>query len=192
MLDPRPHLVLAFTASNNSATEPTVDALVARWACGHGAPRVTQVALPIDEPERALVERFVSAVRAADGAAGGAGTPLFVGGFSLGARIAALSVNRISPAGLIALGFPFHRRGTPQDRHGLEALADVSVPTLIVQGTRDPHGSREFVRGVSLNEPVHVHWLEDGNHRWRPRASAEITPDELLADAAQAVLAFIE
>lgn len=47
-------------------------------------------------------------------------------------------------------------------------LRTLQTPTLIVQSTRDPFGTRNEVGSYDLPPGVAVHWLEDGNHDFRP------------------------
>ncbi|WP_435771246.1 alpha/beta hydrolase family protein [Nocardioides sp. SYSU DS0651] len=69
-------------------------------------------------------------------------TPLVVGGRSAGARSAARSASRLGATGCLALSFPLHPPGRPE-RSRLEELAGAGVPTLVVQGERDPMGRPE-------------------------------------------------
>lgn len=70
-----------------------------------------------------------------------AGLPLVVGGRSLGARVACRTVAATGAVGVLCLAFPLvppRRTGTPASR--LPELDAVPVPTLVVQGERDPFG----------------------------------------------------
>ena len=71
-----------------------------------------------------------------------AGLPLIVGGRSLGARVACRTAAETGAVAVLCLAFPLRppRRsgGTPQSR--LDELDEVTVPMLVVQGTRDPFG----------------------------------------------------
>jgi predicted alpha/beta-hydrolase family hydrolase len=71
------------------------------------------------------------------------GLPLVVGGRSAGARVACRTAKATGAVGVLCLAFPLQppRRsaGTVAPSR-LPELDDVSVPTLIVQGTRDPFG----------------------------------------------------
>ena len=71
-------------------------------------------------------------------------TPLVVGGRSAGARSAARTARELGASGYVALAFPLHPPGRPE-RSRLEELEAVTVPTLVVQGERDPFGTS---RGV--------------------------------------------
>jgi len=114
-----------------------------------------------------------------------------IGGFSLGARIAARLSPEIAPGGLLCFGYPFHVAKEPMRRHGLDALSHVPCPTCIVQGTRDSHGTETEVRGYRLPASVEMVWLRDGNHRFVPRKRSGVTQADHIDAAAAAAIAFI-
>jgi uncharacterized protein len=71
------------------------------------------------------------------------GLPLIVGGRSMGARVACRTADATGAVGVVCLAFPLQppRRsgaGAPPSR--LPELDAVTVPTLVVQGARDPFG----------------------------------------------------
>ena len=73
-----------------------------------------------------------------------------VGGRSAGARSAARCALRLGAAGCLALSFPLHPPGRPE-KSRLAELTGAGVPTLVVQGERDPMGTpEEFPEGVDL------------------------------------------
>ena len=77
-------------------------------------------------------------------------SPLVLGGRSAGARSACRSAHRLGASGVLALAFPLHPPGRPESSR-LEELTAVPVPTLVVQGERDPFGGPgEFPPGVPL------------------------------------------
>lgn len=70
------------------------------------------------------------------------GLPLVVGGRSLGARVACRTAEATGAVGVLCLAFPLQppcRSGTPTPSR-LPELDAVTVPTLVVQGARDPFG----------------------------------------------------
>lgn len=69
-------------------------------------------------------------------------TPLVVGGRSAGARSALRCATSLGAAGCLAISFPLHPPGRPE-RSRLEELTGGGVPTLVVQGERDPMGRPE-------------------------------------------------
>jgi predicted alpha/beta-hydrolase family hydrolase len=64
--------------------------------------------------------------------------PLVVGGRSAGARVACRTAAATEAVGVLCLAFPLQPPRGSQSR--LEELDGVPVPTLVVQGTRDPYG----------------------------------------------------
>ena len=66
-------------------------------------------------------------------------TPLVVGGRSAGARVACRTARRLGASGCLALAFPLHPPGDPA-KSRLAELRDARVPTLVIQGERDPFG----------------------------------------------------
>jgi predicted alpha/beta-hydrolase family hydrolase len=99
---------------------------------------------------------------------GGGGT-LVIGGKSLGGRMASLVADEAAVAGLVCLGYPFHPPGKP-DTLRTKHLAQLRTPALILQGTRDPFGTREDVAAYALSPSIRIEWIEDGDHSWKPRA----------------------
>lgn len=68
--------------------------------------------------------------------------PLVVGGRSAGARSACRTATVLGARGCLALSFPLHPPRKPE-RSRLDELAGAGVPTLVVQGERDPFGRPE-------------------------------------------------
>jgi hypothetical protein len=83
-----------------------------------------------------------------------AGLPLVVGGRSLGARVACRTAETTGAVAVLCLAFPLEppRRAGKAQQSRLAELDTVTVPTLVVQGERDPFGlpppgpSREVVK----------------------------------------------
>ena len=125
-----------------------------------------------------------------------AGLPLFIGGKSMGGRIAsqvaAQHVEGIT--GLVYFGYPLHPPGKPgqrRDRH----LPEIREPMLFVQGTRDPFGTAEEIRELlpRLNERTTLFEVDDGDHSFNVRIKvAGKRPDAVLAGIFDAAAAFID
>jgi predicted alpha/beta-hydrolase family hydrolase len=100
--------------------------------------------------------------------------PVFLGGKSMGGRIASHIVASGTPAdGLVFLGYPLHPPGRP-DRIRKEHLADITVPMLFVEGTRDPFcplGTLDEVR-KELKSKTEVAVIDDGDHTFKVRKSS--------------------
>ena len=94
--------------------------------------------------------------------------PLIIGGKWMGGRVASMIADEAHAAGLLCLGYPFHPVGKPTQLRTAH-LGGLKTPALIVQGTRDPFGTREEVAGYKLSKAIEILWLEDGDHDLRPR-----------------------
>jgi uncharacterized protein len=95
---------------------------------------------------------------------------LFIGGKSLGGRIAcevaAAGGEEVDDlAGIVLLGYPLHAIGKPQAPQWGH-LRDVTVPVLIVQGTRDVFGTPEELRPALdvLPETSEIYAVDGGDH----------------------------
>jgi uncharacterized protein len=123
-------------------------------------------------------------------AACGGGERVVIGGKSLGGRMASLLADEVGARGLVCLGYPFHPPGKPE-RLRVRHLETLATPALIVQGTRDPLGSRDEVAAYPLSAAIRIHWLEDGDHSFKPRARSGRTAQQNLDEAVDAVHAFV-
>ena len=120
----------------------------------------------------------------------GGGPRLVIGGKSLGGRIASLVADEAGARGLVCLGYPFHPPGQAAKLRTAH-LEHLTTPALVVQGTRDPFGTREEVAGYALSESIRVEWIEDGDHSLVPRKSSGRTAERNLEAAIEAVAAFV-
>ena len=71
------------------------------------------------------------------------GLALVVGGRSSGARVACRTAEAVRAIGVLCLAFPLQpprRSGAKPAQSRLQELDAVNVPTLVVQGSRDPFG----------------------------------------------------
>ncbi len=121
--------------------------------------------------------------------------PIFIGGKSLGGRVAsmfaetAFAQGRIN--GLVCLGYPFHPPGKP-DSLRTAHLVNFTCPTLIVQGENDPFGNRGEVTGYDLPESIRIAWAPYGNHDLAPPMRSGRTGEQNWQDAAAAVAGFMK
>jgi uncharacterized protein len=121
------------------------------------------------------------------------GAPLLIGGKSMGGRVASLVADEFYAqrriAGLVCLGYPFHPPKKPEQLRTAH-LVRLKCPALIVQGDRDPFGSRSEVEAFELSPAIRVHWANDGDHDLGPRGASGFTRKGNLAAAADAIAAF--
>ncbi|MEV6516474.1 alpha/beta family hydrolase [Micromonospora chalcea] len=71
-----------------------------------------------------------------------------VGGRSSGARVACRTAVATGAAGVVALAFPLHPPGRPERSRAAELLT--GLPTLVVNGDRDPFGVPEPGPGIEV------------------------------------------
>ena len=116
---------------------------------------------------------------------------LAIGGKSMGGRIASMIADEAGARALVCLGYPFHPVGKP-DVLRVAHLERLATPTLIVQGTRDPFGNRDEVAGYGLSNAIRIHWLEDGDHDFKPRKASGHTREQHWHDAVDAVADFLK
>lgn len=120
-----------------------------------------------------------------------AGEPgkLFIGGKSLGGRMASMLATEVPVRGVVCLGYPFHPPGKPE-RTRLEHLPEMKAPMLICQGERDPFGTPSEVGAWELPQGIELYWLADGDHGLKPRKRSGVTLEENLERAADRIVAF--
>jgi predicted alpha/beta-hydrolase family hydrolase len=98
---------------------------------------------------------------------------LFIGGKSMGGRMASMIADELGVRGVVCLGYPFHPPANP-DKTRVEHLARLSTPCLIVQGSRDAFGTRDEVRRYRLAKSIQIEWVDDGNHDLVTRRSSGV------------------
>jgi predicted alpha/beta-hydrolase family hydrolase len=121
------------------------------------------------------------------------GQRLLIGGKSMGGRVASLVADELLAAraitGLVCLGYPFHPPGRPHQLR-TQHLVNLKTPALIVQGERDPFGTRGEVEQLDLSPRIRFHWAGDGDHDLAPRGGSGFTRRGNLEAAADAIAAF--
>jgi predicted alpha/beta-hydrolase family hydrolase len=143
-------------------------------------------------PRGVLLATVRSALAAAARQAGE--LPLLAGGKSMGGRMtsqAAAEEPLPGVRGLVFVGFPLHPAGRPGIERA-EHLADVGVPMLFLQGTRDKLADLELLRPVceSLGAGARLHVEEGADHGFHVLKRSGRSDDQVLASLADAVASF--
>ncbi|WP_459868444.1 alpha/beta family hydrolase [Halomonas shantousis] len=115
---------------------------------------------------------------------------VWLGGKSMGGRVASILAAREEAPGLVMCGYPFHPPGRP-DRTRLDHWPMIRCPMLVLQGTRDPFGNREDIESYELPKAAKVHFLEDGDHDWKPCKRTGHTQDALIDEATSRIAAWM-
>ena len=120
--------------------------------------------------------------------------PLFLGGKSMGGRMASLVLEEQAQAaavlGCLCLGYPFHPPGKPESLR-IAHLQTLTQPVLVVQGERDSFGRRAEVEGYGLSSAVQVHWIPDGDHSFKPTKRSGLSGSANLQEAIAAADQFM-
>lgn len=123
------------------------------------------------------------------------GLPLFIGGKSMGGRIAsqAAAAGSLPIAGLVFLGYPLHPPGKPEQRRDAH-LPSITVPMLFVQGSRDAFGTAREIRDLlpRLNRATVLHEIEGGDHSFKVPARGGRSQSAVLDDIYQTIREFIQ
>ena len=114
---------------------------------------------------------------------------LVVAGKSMGGRVASMIADEAGADGLVCFGYPFHPPGRPEKLRTAH-LESLRTPALILQGERDPFGTRAEIGGYALSSAIEVAYLPDGDHDFRPRKASGRSRAENWTEAAARAAAF--
>lgn len=156
-------------------------------------------------PDRApvLEQAFCRAIAGAAAHRHVQASKLFIGGKSMGGRIAThLGANlnqwpdAPQPSGVIAFGYPLAPPRSKRTGDRVTHLKMLTVPTLIVQGTRDPFGGPDEVTGAIADAapapPIEVIAVEGGDHSFAVLKSSGRDQNAVHAEIQDAVAAWIK
>lgn len=119
------------------------------------------------------------------------GVPVVAGGKSFGGRMAS-QAQAAQPLehvrGLVFVGFPLHPVGKPSTQRA-EHLAQVHVPMLFLQGTRDSLADLPLIRATtsSLEPRATLHVVEGADHSFHVLARSGRTDAQVLEALADAI-----
>jgi predicted alpha/beta-hydrolase family hydrolase len=133
-----------------------------------------------------LTATVAAAVRAASQAA--PKLPLFAGGKSMGGRMTSQTAAQgLLPdvRGLVFFGFPLHQPNRPDTKRA-EHLAEVKIPMLFLQGTRDTLADLKLLRPAvkKLGSRATLHIIPTADHSFHVLKSASKTNAEILQELA--------
>ena len=119
---------------------------------------------------------------------------LFIGGKSMGGRIAAnvaardADTGRHGLAGLVFLGYPLHAPKR-HDRLRSENLMKITAPMLFVEGTNDPFCRLDLLDEVleRVTAATTTHLIEGGNHDFRVPKRLGREPEAVWREVVEAI-----
>jgi predicted alpha/beta-hydrolase family hydrolase len=148
-------------------------------------------------PDRATVleDCYGAVIRAVREHVDTARRTLFIGGKSMGGRIAtqvAAADATLPVAGLVLLGYPLHPPGQP-DRLRDGHLPLINRPMLFVQGTRDAFGTPDELAPILTRlAPVPlVYAVDNGDHSFKLQKRDPARQAEVYRSIQQAIVGWI-
>jgi predicted alpha/beta-hydrolase family hydrolase len=121
--------------------------------------------------------------------------PLIAGGKSFGGRMTsqAQALQALPGVrGLAFLGFPLHPAGKPSSDRA-KHLAEVKIPMLFLQGTRDALAELNLLKPVvkGLGSRATLHWLEAADHSFHVLKSSGRNDRAVMDEALDAFAAWV-
>ena len=122
--------------------------------------------------------------------------PMIAGGKSFGGRMTSQAHAKApldGVAGLAFFGFPLHPAGKPSDERA-KHLADVKIPMLFLQGTRDALAELSLLKPVvkGLGQRATLHLAEGADHSFHVLKSSGRNDREVLAEILDAFTAWVD
>jgi predicted alpha/beta-hydrolase family hydrolase len=120
------------------------------------------------------------------------GLELYVGGKSMGARLAAQIVAKdVGASGLVFLGYPLHSPGKPEKLRD-QPLYQLPCPTLFIEGARDPFCQMDLLGKVLGQMPIRsdLHVIPGVGHSFESRGHA-MSP-EILPQITRVILGWLD
>jgi predicted alpha/beta-hydrolase family hydrolase len=162
-------------------------------ARGHGVVRFDfeyrRAGKKLPSPAAVLEEEYVAAIRRAREALGlgpRSKRRVVIGGKSMGGRMAShLAADGEPISGLVLLSYPLHPANRT-DKLRVDHLPRIRVPTLFLQGTRDPLCDLELMKHHvdAMGEVPELSIVEGGDHSLEVRGPGKRIPREVHEDVA--------
>ena len=124
------------------------------------------------------------------------GLPLIAGGKSFGGRMTS-QAQALSPLsgvrGLAFLGFPLHPAGKPSTDRA-KHLADIKIPMLFLQGTRDALAELSLLEPVvkKLGSAATLHPVQEADHSFHVLKRSGRNDQEVMDEVLDAFAAWVE
>ena len=116
---------------------------------------------------------------------------LIIGGRSMGGRAATmLAADGFDCDGLLLLAYPLHPAASPErlrDAH----LAQIRVPVLCFNGTRDALCRRDLMERALAGLSWQMHWLDGADHSFHVLKSSGRTDDDVFREVTEVSRAWL-
>lgn len=164
------------------------------WALADALPAQGVTVVLFEQPWRVAGRKIATAPPTLDAALIRAAdvmrvrTPLVVGGRSAGARSAARTAKALGASGCLALSFPLHAPGRTEPTR-LPELRATGLPTLLVQGERDPMGRPEEFPGDLPGVDMAV--VPGGDHGLKVPFRGAVSQEEAMGIVVESTLEWL-
>ena len=117
---------------------------------------------------------------------------IFIGGKSMGGRIATQIANRAEVGKIVLLGYPLHPAGKP-DQLRDEHLYDIQTPMLFLSGDRDPLCGLDKLKPIIAKiKPARLHVVEGGDHSFKVLKKSDLDQDTVMAETVERIRLFLD
>ena len=121
--------------------------------------------------------------------------PLFAGGKSMGGRMTSMAASQTplpDARGIVFLGFPLHPAGRPSSDRAVH-LADVTIPMLFLNGTRDKLAELALLEPVCdhLGSLARLRVVDAADHSFGVLKRSGRTDDDVFDELAVAIDTFV-
>lgn len=119
------------------------------------------------------------------------GKPVIAGGKSMGGRMTSQALSKQHDErvrGIAFVGFPLHQPGKPSTDRAAH-LADVRVPMLFLQGTRDSLAQLDLIRQMcaSLGDRATLHIIDGADHSFAVPKRTGLSKESVRAELAETI-----
>lgn len=110
----------------------------------------------------------------------------------MGGRICSIVAAADGALGLTLLGYPLHPPGKPEQLR-VDHFPKLTMPVLFASGTRDAFGTPDELKkhAKKIKGSVTFHWIETGDHGFKPLKSSGLSQADALQGVADAVVSFV-
>ena len=116
---------------------------------------------------------------------------LVIGGRSMGGRAASmLAADGFDCDGLVLLAYPLHPAGKPDELRDAH-LAQIRVPVLCLNGTRDELCRRDLMEKALDGLSWQMHWLDGADHSFHVLKSSGRTDDDVFREVTEVSRAWL-
>jgi hypothetical protein len=122
---------------------------------------------------------------------------IVLGGRSMGGRycsmVVAATEDPVPALGLLLLGYPLQAMGKPEKLRD-DHFPGIRCPVLFVSGTRDSLAPESALMRSArkVTGPVTFHWIETGDHGFRPLKRSGTTIEAVLADVGETSVTWVQ